>query len=107
MRRKPGTLMPLEMAILDAGHRLCLPLGQLEANVLHGFHLAKELSATEGARLLTSRGTIYRALGRLESMGLLKSVWEGSADAAEGRRIRRKYYALTRDGIAAREVLDV
>ena len=103
MRRKPGTLMPLEMAILDAGHRLCAD----GDGKFYGFQLAKELSATEGARLLTSRGTIYRALGRLESMGLLKSFWEGSADAAEGRRIRRKYYTLTQYGIAAREVLDV
>jgi PadR family transcriptional regulator, regulatory protein PadR len=49
---------------------------------------------------LTS-GTVYPALERLESRGLLKSKWEDEAAAhAEGRPARR-YFTLTAPGVTA------
>jgi PadR family transcriptional regulator len=49
---------------------------------------------------LTS-GTVYPALERLESRGLLKSRWEDEAAAhAEGRPARR-YFTLTATGVTA------
>jgi PadR family transcriptional regulator len=49
---------------------------------------------------LTS-GTVYPALERLESRGLLKSKWEDEGAAhAEGRPARR-YFTLTAAGAAA------
>jgi DNA-binding PadR family transcriptional regulator len=49
-----------------------------------------------GSRSLTSHGTLYKALGRLEELGLLTSRWEDAA-AVEGRP-RRRLYALTGEG---------
>jgi DNA-binding PadR family transcriptional regulator len=45
-------------------------------------------------------GTIYPALRRLESMGLLDSDWEPDAEARAAGRPRRRYYTLTADGRA-------
>jgi DNA-binding PadR family transcriptional regulator len=49
-----------------------------------------------GSRSLTSHGTLYKALGRLEGFGLLASHWEDAA-AVEGRP-RRRLYELTGEG---------
>lgn len=81
MRRKPGTLVPLEIDILATLDGEC-----------HGFQIAKLLQDGSKARLLTAHGTLYRALGRLEQMGLLVSRWEDPhTAAAEGRPLRRLY----------------
>ena len=88
MRRKPGTLVPLEIDILSA-----LALSATDgAAECHGFQIAKLLQEGSNARLLTAHGTLYRALGRLEEMGLLRSRWEDPhVAAAEGRPLRRLY----------------
>lgn len=46
-------------------------------------------------RLLTAYGTLYRALGRLEAMGLLRSRWEDPAIPAREGRPGRRLYTLT------------
>ena len=56
----------------------------------HGFALAQGLRAERGSRSLTAHGTLYKALGRLEELGLLTSQWE-DGEAAEGRPRRRLY----------------
>lgn len=43
-------------------------------------------------------GTVYRALGRLEELGLVRSRWEEPELAVEGKRPRRRYYAITESG---------
>jgi len=43
-------------------------------------------------------GTVYPALRRLESEGLIDSKWEGEKDALAEQRPARKYYRLTRSG---------
>jgi len=57
MRRRPGTLIPLEIAILEAG----LDLRGGGAREFHGFLLAKHIRDGEGARRLTAHGTLYRS----------------------------------------------
>jgi DNA-binding PadR family transcriptional regulator len=97
MRRKPGTLVPLEREI-------CLAVFELKGrgtDEFHGYQLAKSLRDRAGHRLLTAYGTLYRALGRLEAMGLLASRWEDPAIPARENRPGRRLYTLTAAGNAA------
>ena len=100
MRRKPGSLVPLEQAI-------CQTAAILHAKgteEFHGYELAKRLGDVADQRLLTAYGTLYRALGRLEDMGLLKSRWEDPDIPARENRPGRRSYRLTAAGeTAARE----
>jgi len=86
--------VPLELAICTAA------LGLRESGVeqFHGYLMAKELKSASDARLLTAYGTLYRALGRLEQMGLMTSAWEDPQIPADENRPRRRLYAITPDG---------
>jgi DNA-binding PadR family transcriptional regulator len=97
VRRKPGALLPLEVAICDAADHL-RERGQDE---FHGYLIAKELTEHADARQLTAYGTLYRALGRLEAMGLLESRWEDPQIPAEENRPGRRLYTLTAAGETA------
>lgn len=94
MRRKPGTLIPLELAICTAAADL-LRRGTRE---FHGYDMAKRLADAADRRLLTAYGTLYRALARLEAMGMLQSRWEDPAIPARENRPGRRFYALTGAG---------
>ena len=94
MRRKAGQLVPLEIAICDAAARL----RRRGVNEFHGYEIAKRIGEDADSKLLTAYGTLYRALGRLESMGLLESRWEDPQIAADENRPGRRLYSLT--GIA-------
>ena len=98
MRRKPGTLVPLERDVLEASNSL-RSMGVREA---HGFLLARTMTegGSEGgaARRLTAYGTLYKALDRLEMAGHLVSRWEDPEYAADAARPRRRFYRLTPDG---------
>ena len=94
MRRKSGSLVPLEQAI-------CLGAANLKRRGredFHGYEIAKHLGDEADHRLLTAYGTLYRALGRLEKMGMLKSRWEDPQIAADENRPGRRIYTLTADG---------
>ena len=82
MRRKAGALVPLELAICTAA----ADLRQQGTEEFHGYLIAKELKEHADNRLLTAYGTLYRALGRLEAMGLLLSRWEDAMVAAAENR---------------------
>src|SRR4030095_15700424 len=69
MRRKPGSLVPLETAICEVAS----VLQQRGVTQFHGFSMAKELKHCGDTKLLTAYGTLYRALDRLEQMGFLRS----------------------------------
>lgn len=97
VRRKPGALVPLEVGICIAAADL-LRAGITE---FHGYEIAKRLSDVADRRLLTAYGTLYRALGRLESMGFLQSRWEDAAIPARENRPRRRLYTLTAAGETA------
>src|SRR5262245_60111902 len=97
MRRKPGTLLPLETAI-------CVTAASLlrgGAHEFHGYEIAKRLGDAADRRLLTAYGTLYRALGRLEQMGLLSSRWEDPEIPARENRPGRRLYTLTAEGETA------
>ncbi len=85
MRRKAGTLVPLEESILCAAAALRAQ-GALQ---FYGLQIAQELSMPQSCRL----GTIYRALRRLELAGLLTSEWE-VLQTSENRP-RRRFYSLS------------
>jgi len=96
MRRKPGALVPLEIAILD----VAVDLERRGTAEFHGYQLASHLAHVSDRRRLTAYGTLYRALGRLENMGLLESRSEDPHIAAGENRPVRRLYALTGDGVA-------
>ena len=97
MRRKTGSLVPLELAICSAA----LVLRDRGVEQFHGYLIAKELKDTSNTKLLTAYGTLYRALGRLEQMGLMTSTWEDPQIPADENRPRRRLYTITPDGRAA------
>ena len=98
MRRKPGHLLPIELAILEAAIRL-----RMEGLAhFYGFLIAREIKERQEARLLTAHGTLYKALDRLQRSGLLESEWEDPLVAAQANRPRRRLYWVTAAGEAAR-----
>jgi len=102
VRRKPGTLFPLEVEILESGLRL-----QREEGTFYGFALAKELAkeetAQQGHSALMGHGTLYKALTRMAEAGLLESVWEDAEIAALQNRPRRRLYQVSGEGVNALE----
>lgn len=97
MRRKPGSLVPLELSIC----RAAASLRRRGSDEFHGYELAKQLAEDAERRLLTAYGTLYRALGRLEDMGMLQSRREDPEIAARENRPGRRLYRLTAAGEAA------
>ncbi len=83
MRRKQGKLVPLEEIILG----IIQVLEYQGIKQVYGFEIAKR---TNDKTKLCQRGTIYRALIRLEKMGYLKSFW----GEAINNFPRRRYYQL-------------
>ena len=96
MRRKAGTLVPLEVAIC----RRAAALSRRGIAEFHGYELAKHLASAGSRRYLTAYGTLYRALARLEQMGLLRSRREDPEVAARENRPLRRFYTLTALGEA-------
>ena len=97
-RRKTGTLLPLETEILE----VALSLQRAGDPAFHGFGLAQRMRERTGARSLTAHGTLYKALGRLEELGLLASHWEDASASEKGPR--RRLYELTNAGAHAAEL---
>ena len=97
VRRKPGTLLPLEVAILRAGVAAAHD-GDPE---FHGFAVAQAIREADDARRLTAHGTLYKALGRMEDGGLLESRWEDADVAVAEGRPRRRLYRVTPLGATA------
>ena len=60
---------------------------------MHGYEIAKELDRRSQGYFDLTASTIYSALRRLESRGLVLSSWEQVA-----RRQKRRYYELTEKG---------
>jgi PadR family transcriptional regulator len=91
VRRRAGKLVPLELAICEAAS----DLRRRGTSEFHGYLIAKLIKQEADARLLTAYGTLYRALGRLEKMGLLESRWEDPQIAGRENRPGRRLYTLT------------
>jgi len=77
------------------GHLDLLLLATLEKGPAHGYALVERLRDSSGGELDYAEGTIYPALHKLESEGLVTSRW------AEAGGRRRRVYALTRRGRVA------
>lgn len=97
VRRKPGTLLPLEVAILRVG----LELQRTGEDEFYGYLLASSLKEAGESRTLTAHGTLYKALDRMKTAGLLSSRWEDAAVAEVEERPRRKLYRVTAEGARA------
>ena len=95
------SLPPLELAICEAA--ATLRAGGMDE--FHGFLIAKQVNHEGDARLLTAYGTLYRALSRLENLGMLTSRYEDPLVAAAENRPRRRLYTLTAAGEAAARVV--
>jgi PadR family transcriptional regulator, regulatory protein PadR len=80
------------------GHVDGMLLAVLSAGPLHGYGVTEELRRRSGGEFDLAEGTVYPALHRLESSGLLVSRWE----VVGGRR--RRVYALS--GSGERAVVD-
>jgi DNA-binding PadR family transcriptional regulator len=91
VRRKPGRLLPLEQSILAAA----IELRRIGHGQFHGYAVAKHIQAESDAHSLTSHGTLYKALSRLQRAGLVTSEWEDSEIAAGEDRPRRRLYTIT------------
>lgn len=90
--RKPGTLLPLEAVILSA-------IASRGNRGAHGFLIAQDLAeGAEASKALVGHGTLYKALDRLRTRGLLSSEWEDPALAEASGRPRRKLYWITAAG---------
>ena len=94
MRRREGALIPIEVAVLAAG----LDLRDAGEPEFHGFSLAKAIRDGDRVRGLTAHGTLYKALDRMQRMGLLESRWEDPEIAAAQGRPRRRLYRVTGQG---------
>lgn len=64
----------------------------------YGYEIAKAIEKASAGELLAQEGTLYPALHRLETRGLLEAEWDVSP---EGRK--RKHYRLTALGRKQRE----
>ena len=95
-RRKSGTLLPLEIEILE----VALSLSRSGESTFYGFGLANAMREQRESRSLTGHGTLYKALNRLEEFGLLSSDWE--QEGTQGRP-RRRLYELTGAGLRVAE----
>ena len=111
MRRKPGSLLSVELAIL----RAAVGLRASGVQEFHGFMIAREMVDRRHSQQLTGHGTLYKALHRLREMAFLVDRWEDPMIAAEEGRPRRRLYRLTvagqqalsdADARAARDVPD-
>jgi DNA-binding PadR family transcriptional regulator len=98
MRRKAGSLVPLEVAILEA----LIQLRRHGTPEAHGFLIASQLRAIGDGRRLTAYGTLYKALDRLAESGAIEDRWEDPEIAAADGRPRRRYHRITLAGEAAR-----
>ena len=75
------------------GHLDNILLSVVEEGPLHGYAIIEAIRRRSGGDFDLPEGTIYPALHRLESAGLLESRW---IDPPVGRK--RRVYALTASG---------
>lgn len=94
-RRKEGTLLPLEVRVLEIAQQ-----AHAKHTPLYGFALASALSE-DGGKSLTGHGTLYKALARMADAGLLETEWEDPEIAEAERRPRRRLYRMSSKGTAA------
>ena len=70
-----------------------LILKSLATEPRHGWAIAKRIESVSGDVLQIKQGSLYPALHRLESQGLLRSEWRENETGRDA-----KFYSLTRAG---------
>jgi DNA-binding PadR family transcriptional regulator len=81
------------MAITDfakLSHTAALILQTIDQGCRYGFDIMDQTGLPSG--------TVYPALRRMESEGLISSQWESEKKATAEQRPPRKYYRITRPG---------
>jgi DNA-binding PadR family transcriptional regulator len=74
------------------GHLDGMLLAVLETGPAHGYAIIEALRAGSGGAFDLPTGTVYPALHRLESLGLIASSW------SDGSGRKRRVYTLTAAG---------
>lgn len=97
-KRRGAEPFPIEAEILIQAQALALS-GQRE---FHGYELTKAIVGQRADGSEVGHGSVYRALGRLETMGWLDSEWEDAQVAEAAGRPRRRLYHLTPTGAVTR-----
>jgi PadR family transcriptional regulator PadR len=75
-----------------------LLLHVISLNPMYGYQIVKELESRSEGYFRFKEGTLYPALHRLETSGLISGYWE---DIEGGRR--RRYYKINQKGLATLE----
>src|SRR6184192_4129204 len=78
------------------GHLETLVLSTLKRGQGHGFEILRRLEEAGEGALKLKEGSLYPALYRLESQGMIKGEWEDKASARRGPR--RRIYHITGKG---------
>lgn len=71
-----------------------LVLKLLEQEAKYGYQIISELKEKSNDRFALKEGTLYPILYRLEDDDLVESRWS----EAKGKKVPRKYYAITEKG---------
>ena len=76
------------------GYTDAIILRQLSHGDSYGYQINKNVTALSGGAVEMKEATLYTAFRRLESAGLIRSYWGDENSGA-----RRRYYAITPDGL--------
>lgn len=76
------------------GYTDTIILRQLSQGDSYGYQINKNVNALSGGAVEMKEATLYTAFRRLENAGLIRSYWGDELSGA-----RRRYYAITPDGM--------
>ena len=78
------------------GHTDAIIMAHLLKNDNYGYEINKSIAEITGGEYELKEATLYTAFKRLEQLGYITSYWGNENIGA-----RRKYYSITKTGIAA------
>lgn len=81
---------------LVKGSLVPIVLKLLSQKEMYGYEMAREVNQRTQGAIQWREGSLYPCLHRMESEALVRSVWR---EAPSGKK--RKYYRVTRKGLAA------
>ena len=81
-------------ADLLRGYTDTIILRQLSQGDSYGYQINKNVNALSGGAVEMKEATLYTAFRRLENAGFIRSYWGDELSGA-----RRRYYAITPDGM--------
>lgn len=86
--------MPISSDLLR-GHTDTIILAQLARGDNYGYEINKNIQQLTAGEYGLKEATLYTAFKRLEQSGLIRSYW-----GEEGGGARRRYYAITEEGLS-------